>query len=301
MMSVVQELLSEYTRMRENGLEAKAALHALRPYIEPMPDNFKAELAKYLRQWERGELSIHNDPTTPSDEITRQDMAPISDAPPPVPTPPSSDTKTNIKRIKPASPIRPIARQTQRPGEDLMPAGLKPGATWISCPNCNTKNKANEIFCYACGHLIDSGQGFNSTRSFADATTESFSPEFFGKDSLLILRMRESGAFFKLRPQNYTHELVIGRSSSNTAMTPDIDLTQENADEYGVSRLHLAIQYIMENSTLMVFDLGSANGSFINGQKLHPSEKRILRNGDELRLGHLVIRAEYEHPGPEVE
>lgn len=301
-MSVVQELLTEYTRMRENGLDSKAALHALRPYIEPMPDNFKADLARFLRQWERGELRVDEDQVEPVDEITRQDMAPISDTSPPMPTPPSDeDNDTSIKPLKPKSPIRPIARQMPRPGEDLMPEGLKPGATWISCPNCSTKNKANEIFCYACGHLMDSGQGFNSTRNFAEASMESFSPEFFGKDSLLILRMRESGAFFKLRPQNYTHELVIGRSSSNTAMTPDIDLTQENADEQGVSRLHLAIQYIMENSTLIVFDLGSANGSFINGQKLHPSEKRMLRHGDELRLGRLVVRSEYEHPGVEVE
>lgn len=295
-MSVVQELLVEYTRMRENGLDGKATLHALRPYIEPLPNNYKAELAKYLRDWERGDLTIDEDPLESTDETTQQDMPPIPDEPSATPTPSSS-----IKPIKPASPIKPISPQNSRPGDDLMPDGLKPGATWIACPNCSTKNKANEIFCYACGHLMDSGQGFNSTRNFADANMEAVSPEFFGRDSLLTLRLRESGVYFKLRPQNYTHELVIGRSSSNTAMKPDVDLANENADEFGVSRLHLAIQYMIENSTLMVFDLGSANGSFINGQKLHPSEKRILRNGDDLRLGRLVIRAEYEHPGAEVE
>jgi len=279
-MSVLDELVNEYSRMRENGLDAKATLHALRPYIEPLPDNHKAKLAKFLRQYEQGERSAEKQ------------------QPPAPPSEPTQEPPSPIKRI---SPIKPIAKQSPRPGEDLLPKGLRAGATWIACPNCQTKNKANEIFCYACGHLMDSGQGYNSTRSFADADVQSMSPEHFGRDSIFILTVRDSGAFFRLRPQSYTHELVIGRSSDNTAMTPDIDLTEEDAESLGVSRLHLAIQYMMENDTLIVFDLGSANGSFINGQKLHPSEKRILRNGDELRIGRMVMRATYEHPGREVD
>ena len=148
---------------------------------------------------------------------------------------------------------------------------------------------------------MDSGQGYNSTRSFATAGLEDHPPEHFGRDSILILTVRDTGSYFKLRPQSYTHELVMGRSSSNTAMAPDVDLSDQDAEGFGVSRLHMAIQYQMENSTLIIFDLGSANGSFINGQKLHPSEKRILRNGDELRLGRMIIRATYEHPGHEIE
>jgi len=293
-MSVVQELLIEYTRMRENGLDSKATLHALRPYIEPLPENHKAQLAKYLRQWENGELNLNQNIRSETDEITRQDIPPIPDEPSRVPTPPGSP-------IKPISPIKRIARQVSRPGEDILPPGLKAGATWVSCPNCSTKNKANEIFCYACGQLMDAGQGLHATRSFAEAEMESVTPEYFGKDSLLILQVRDSGAYFRLRPQNTTHELVIGRSSTNTAMTPDIDLTEEHAEEFGVSRLHIAIQYVADNSTLNILDLGSANGSYINGQRLHPSENRILRNGDQIRLGRMVLLVRYEHPGSEVQ
>lgn len=286
-MSVVQELLVEYTRMRDNGLDAKATLHALRPYIEPLPEGYKAQLAGFLRQWENGELQVEeNSTSTTEEEVTKDYMPMVPDEPSQVPTPPS--------------PIKPISRKV-RPGEELIPAGMKPGATWIACPNCGTKNKASEIFCYACGQLMDSGSGYNSTRHFGDADMAHYPPEHFGKDSIMTLRMRDSGAYFKLRPQQYTHELVIGRSSSNTAMKPDVDLAEENADQFGVSRLHIAIQYMMENSTLNIFDLGSANGSYINGQKLHPSEKRILRNGDELRLGRLVMKVEFEHPGAEIQ
>jgi len=286
-MSVVQELIIEYTRMRENGLDSKATLHALRPYIEPLPDGYKSDLAKYLRQWENGELKLNQDIRSEGDEITRQDTPMVADKPPNPPSP--------IKRIS------PITRKISRPGEDLLPKGLKAGATWVSCPSCNTKNKANEIFCYACGQLIDSGQGFHSTRNFAEADIGTVTPEFFGKDSLLILQVRESGSYFRLRPQKSSHELVIGRSSTNTAMAPDVDLAEENAEEFGVSRLHMSIQYIMDNSTLVALDLGSANGSYINGQKLHASENRIVRNNDQIRLGRMVLRVRYEHPGSEVQ
>ena len=44
---------------------------------------------------------------------------------------------------------------------------------------------------------------------------------------------------------------------------------------------------------LKVIDLGSANATFINGQKLIAHQARILRDGDELRLGHLVIRVHF--------
>jgi hypothetical protein len=277
-MTIVQELLVEYTRMRENGLESRAALNALRPYVEPLSETYKVQLAQYLRQWENGELKLNQNNRSETDEPSQ------------TPTQPQSP----IKRISPIKGKKP------RPGEDLLPKGLKAGATWVACPTCNVKNKINEIFCYSCGQLIDTGQGFHSTRNFADADMGTIAPEHYSKESLLIIRVRDSGAYFKLRPQNSTHELVIGRSSTNTAMAPDVDLSEENAEGLGVSRLHLSIHYFPENSTLMALDLGSANGSFINGQKLHPSENRILRNGDQLRLGRMVLLVQFEHPGTEV-
>jgi pSer/pThr/pTyr-binding forkhead associated (FHA) protein len=36
--------------------------------------------------------------------------------------------------------------------------------------------------------------------------------------------------------------------------------------------------------------MNSANGTFVNGQRLHPQEVRVLRHGDELRLGRMVFQ-----------
>jgi pSer/pThr/pTyr-binding forkhead associated (FHA) protein len=111
--------------------------------------------------------------------------------------------------------------------------------------------------------------------------------------------VRDTGQTFELRPQLRSHELVIGRNTDNSAMRPDVDLEAEGAKQ-GVSRLHLALWYESRDSAIQAYDLGSANGSYINGQRIHPREIRLLRNQDELRLGRLVLRVRYYHPGDEV-
>ncbi len=72
---------------------------------------------------------------------------------------------------------------------------------------------------------------------------------------------------------------------------PDIDLTPHDAIEKGVSRTHAVLT--RDQETVVVADLNSANGTFLNGQKLMPNEPRILRDNDELRLGRLVIRVAF--------
>lgn len=188
---------------------------------------------------------------------------------------------------KPA--IKPLKRVT--PQEDVP---FNTG--WIVCHNCNAQNRHDAVFCYACGHLLEHGDENFSTVRFSDAVAQD--PHHFSADSVLVLSVREGHHDFELRPQLSQTEMVIGRSTANSAMLPDVDLAPYNAEKKGVSRLHLALKY--EDEVLKVYDLGSANGSLINGQKLHPREIRVLANGDELQLGHLVIRVIYYHPGVEI-
>lgn len=194
-----------------------------------------------------------------------------------------------IKPLDPtkSSPIRKLVEQTVQAGQ----------IPWINCPNCGKKNRTQEVFCYACGHLLEPGSGAGDTQLFKEAAPGSFSLEYFGDDSILLLEIRDLGQSFEIRPQQREHELVIGRSTDNSAMVPDIDLAQFGGAELGVSRLHMALEYDRKEHFLQVRDLGSANGSFINGQKLHPKEVRVLRHNDELRLGRFMLRIYYHHPG----
>jgi hypothetical protein len=71
--------------------------------------------------------------------------------------------------------------------------------------------------------------------------------------------------------------LVIGRSS-----TADI-----RVDDSRVSRSHLSLERSGDRWT--VTDQGSSNGSWVNGQQLASGMPRLLRDGDELRIGPVTF------------
>ena len=56
-------------------------------------------------------------------------------------------------------------------------------------------------------------------------------------------------------------------------------------NEATISRAHALFGY--EGTRVFVQDLGSTNGTLVNGQK---TERQLLENGDELRMGRLVLR-----------
>lgn len=82
-------------------------------------------------------------------------------------------------------------------------------------------------------------------------------------------------------------ELVIGRAGQGIDNPPDLDLTPFGGVAHGVSRQHLRI--IKRTNTLHIMDLGSTNGTYLNGTLLFIGQPHVLRNGDLLRLGTLSM------------
>jgi pSer/pThr/pTyr-binding forkhead associated (FHA) protein len=66
-----------------------------------------------------------------------------------------------------------------------------------------------------------------------------------------------------------------------------IDLTCFHAYEMGVSRRHAAFELC--GNCLKLHDLGSRNGTYLNGSRVSPEKAPIVRDGDELELGHLKL------------
>ncbi len=60
-------------------------------------------------------------------------------------------------------------------------------------------------------------------------------------------------------------------------------------DVSGVSRKHARLS-VSEGGELRLTDLGSRNGSFVNSQRV---ESAVLRDGDELRFGPVVLRLRF--------
>ena len=88
-----------------------------------------------------------------------------------------------------------------------------------------------------------------------------------------------------------TKGVIIGRLDAASASFPDVDLSGEGGLEKGISRRHAKIT--RHGREVFIEDLGSLNGAFLNGKKLTPYLAHVLRNGDELQLGTLVLRVSF--------
>lgn len=162
------------------------------------------------------------------------------------------------------------------------------------CSNCNRENEESAKICVYCGEVLVT-QAATSTRALDNTDFEEGRPQWgtarFNARMNLIINVR--GA---VKPMvfdaNEVEELVIGRMNPDTGEAPDIDLHEFDAVDKGVSRRHASI--VRRDNSLNILDLGSPNGTFLNGQRLIANQPRILRDGDELRLGHLVLRITFK-------
>lgn len=112
----------------------------------------------------------------------------------------------------------------------------------------------------------------------------------FTKRKHLILTIDDTQEIFVFNAEEIT-EITIGRFDPTTNTSPDVDLLKFGGGEKGVSRKHAVI--IRRDGALSVVDHNSGNGTYLNGQKLVANQPRILRNGDDLRLGNLKLRVSF--------
>lgn len=82
-------------------------------------------------------------------------------------------------------------------------------------------------------------------------------------------------------------QIIIGRSDPDQQYVADLDLTPFNGRGAGVSRRHI-ILYLALN-LLYVRDLGSANGTEVNGVQLEPQHLYRLNEGDKISLSKLDL------------
>jgi len=158
------------------------------------------------------------------------------------------------------------------------------------CTDCGATQAEGALFCSECGGFLLAEAGENTAvlpfSEFANQppppplTEESLTPVNKPKEILLVVP--SSRRRFKLVAQN---ELRIGRASSD--LVPEVDLTDDDGAEKGVSRLHAKIQIAEEG--IMLIDLNSTNGTLLNNYRLSPNEPYPLHSGDEIRFGDLLV------------
>jgi uncharacterized ubiquitin-like protein YukD len=89
----------------------------------------------------------------------------------------------------------------------------------------------------------------------------------------------ENGAVFPLTSKI----TLIGRSDPKSGIFVEIDLTTFIADPKIISRKHAQIE--QEGDRFYLVDLGSVNGTKLNGERILPREKKPVWEGDLLEFG----------------
>ncbi len=88
-----------------------------------------------------------------------------------------------------------------------------------------------------------------------------------------------------LRGRSATTALKLGDGVTTAGRHDDCQLRIKSSE---VSRRHC--QFFEKNGLLLVKDLGSSNGTFLNGKKI--DGQRVLEPGDELSIGPVKLRVE---------
>lgn len=84
---------------------------------------------------------------------------------------------------------------------------------------------------------------------------------------------------------------ILGRTDEDRKIFPTIDLAPYQAQEKGVSRLHAKLT--ARDNRIIVEDIGSSNGTYLNGHRLVRGIPSRVRNGDTLRLGNLALQLHF--------
>ena len=187
-----------------------------------------------------------------------------------------------------------------------------------TCHNCSYENRPGVVFCENCGtSLIGSSAGIETraidessleslpsvpsapsvgTPVSAPATTEGAEPaeagtKEFPESGLLRLEIKETTNHIVLGVER---SVTFGRLDATTGSMPDVDLTPFAGYRAGVSRRHAEIRLDQEARQLNLWDLGSSNGTFLNGDRLIAHRPYTIGDGDNIRFGQLDVIVRFE-------
>lgn len=162
----------------------------------------------------------------------------------------------------------------------------------IICSNCQHGNVTGTLFCVECGAQLNGVETLTTQAITQDQIVDDLKktsvvaePPSSPANSWLSLHLMDSGKILPLATRN---EFTMGRLSEGQPIMPDIDLTPYQAYASGVSRLHAVVKRDAER--VIIMDLGSSNGTYLNGRRLNPHTEEILKHGDVIALGKLKIQ-----------
>ncbi len=153
------------------------------------------------------------------------------------------------------------------------------------CPSCQHENEADASYCVKCGTLLVSDSASITTvpvsqADVGEATARRPTSPLLYEDTLALFVIGESRPILL----QGADRVVLGRQHTSDGPRA-VDLSPYHAQ--GVSRQHALISAHQDGYTIK--DLGSTNGTWLNGILLLTQVPYRLRSGDQLRLGNLTL------------
>lgn len=164
----------------------------------------------------------------------------------------------------------------------------------ISCKVCGNQEYHGSFFCSECGSQLiyhtdeqvdtlvypsqNQGIGINLSNTIPKEILEKKSFILYDPDGERVVEIPDQ------------NEFTLGRFVDGQVITPDVDLNSYNAYDKGVSRLHATIRRDQEKEKVFLIDLGSANGSRVNGYEIPANSEVPLNHGDIITLGKFNLK-----------
>jgi pSer/pThr/pTyr-binding forkhead associated (FHA) protein len=167
----------------------------------------------------------------------------------------------------------------------------------IKCADCGSTQYDGTLFCSECGQsLLEAPVEPTNILPFSKASRRLTPPPLTG---FKITSAPEAKKVTFVIPGSRQHltvvlkeRILIGRADFGGENAPDLDLTPHDGINKGVSREHASLQ--LSDQGIILRDLGSTNGTILNSSQLPPEQPFLLRSGDEVRFGDLLVHVFFE-------
>jgi hypothetical protein len=170
----------------------------------------------------------------------------------------------------------------------------------IQCQVCRITYVTNTIFCPECGQYLLSREQIGTDpieveqirwQGEADDSQLKDMEMPLARPVTIYLRIGQDEKV-RILEISLVKPIRLGRSDPMEDIFPEVDLTDDGGKEHGVSREHACI--FQRDNAVEVEDMGSTNGTLLNGERLAPYISRSMKDGDQIQMGKLLIEVSFE-------
>jgi hypothetical protein len=156
---------------------------------------------------------------------------------------------------------------------------------------CGKSNLEGSLFCDRCNEPLIEIDDDTKPKAIAPLVFFEENKAVFETPETVIIKVKGAqGARFTVDMPDAP--LILGRSDVQEHFEADIELSAYNAAALGVSRRHAMLAW--DKNGVTVEDLGSTNGTLLNGHRLEPHYQRVVGDGDEISLGKLTLQVYFK-------